>query len=112
MQALMKFCKKYWDYNPLYLIIIDFEWIVVPTIENEEKLCIRVYFIVQISIVQGWVIYHIKALSVVIRTTLKTSKKFHSVEKNRFEIFDFWSILSHNSLLKLNLGHENLVFLK
>ena len=65
--------------------------------------------------------YHIKALSVVIRTIFENfEKKFHSVEKNRFEIFDFWSnfeliskVASNcNHLFKLNLGRQNLVLLK
>ena len=39
----------------------------------------------------GRMIYHNKAVSVVIQTTLKTSQKFPRVEKNRLEIFDFSS---------------------
>ena len=46
----------------------------------------------QIIIRLGLVIYHHEALSVVIRTTLKNfPKKFASVEKHRFEVFDFRS---------------------
>ena len=51
-------------------------------------------------------------LSVVIRTTFK---KIFSVEKNQFEIFDFWSnfeliskeVSNCNTLFKLNLSREN-----
>ena len=39
----------------------------------------------------GRVIYHIKGLLVVIWATLKNYINFLSVEKNRFEIVDFWS---------------------
>ena len=76
--------------------------VIVPTIDNREKLCIRVCFIFflfstqnqvpQIIIGLGRVVYHIKALSVVIRmSSQKKLKKFPSVEKNWFEIFDFSS---------------------
>ena len=48
----------------------------------------------QIFIAIGRVIYHIKVLLIVIRTILKNLKSiFFSVEKSRFEIFDFWSNL-------------------
>ena len=41
----------------------------------------------------GRVIYHNEALSIVIRMTFKKIQFFfHSSEKNRFEVLDFWSI--------------------
>ena len=42
----------------------------------------------------GRVIYYNKAHPAVIRTPLKVFKKISSDEKNRFEIFDFSSIMS------------------
>ena len=76
--------------------------LVVPTIENGEELGIRVYLdfllfvftqnqVPQIMIGRGSVIYHIKVLSVVIRANFKNFENFFIVEKNRFEIFNFWS---------------------
>ena len=69
-------------------------------------------------------IYHIKALLIVIRTTLKIAKKVFTVSRKTqftvFEIFDFCSnfeliskvVSNCNSLLKLNLRCEILVLLK
>ena len=65
-------------------------------------------------------INHFKALLFVYLNIKKVQKHFHCVEKNRFEIFDFWSnfesisevVISCNSLFKLNLSLENLVLLK
>ena len=101
---------------------------IVLTIENGEKLCIRVCFsffstqnqLPQIIIGNGWVINHFKALLFVDLNIKKNQRPFHCVEKNRFEIFDFWSnfesfrevVISCNSLFKLNLSLENLVILK
>ena len=63
-----------------------------PNIENGEELCIRVcfiflFFVLQMMIGLRWVIYHIKALSVVIRTTSKISK---SLPVSRKTGLKFW----------------------
>ena len=61
-------------------------------------------------------VYHIKALSRLSKFSIFFPR---SVEKNRFEIFDFWpnfelisKVVSNcNSLFKLNLSRENLFLL-
>ena len=66
------------------------------------------------------VMYHIKALSIVMRINLQNFKKVFSVEKNRFEVFDFWSNFeliskvasNFNSLFSFNLSLENIILLK
>ena len=56
--------------------------------------CVLVFFwtqnqVLQITMELGWWIYHIKTLLVLIRNFLKIWKCFLSVDKNRFEMFDF-----------------------
>ena len=59
------------------------------------------------------VMYHIKALSVVIRTTFKISTTFSSVKKKQFRIFPsnlFWSsYLSYEKICSINgeIGFED-----
>ena len=63
----------------------------------------------------GRVKYHIKALSVVMRTTLKKRKKFLSVEKNRFENFHFnFELLRFVKVSRLiaYLSRKNFAFLE
>ena len=49
-------------------------------------------------------ISHIEALSAVTRTTLKSLKSFHKVEKNWFEIFEIWSNFKLTSKITSNLN--------
>ena len=55
----------------------------------------------------GSIRYHIKALSVVFRTTLKNFEIiFFNVEKNRFKVFDFGSYFQLiRSACRLEIAH-------
>ena len=56
------------------------------------------------------VIYHIEALAVTIRITFYSYKKFYSIEKNRFEIFDFLSYFEPaSSLVLVAKAYNNLI---
>ena len=63
------------------------------------------YLAPRIIIGMGRLIYHIKALSIVIQTTIKNfESQFFSVEKNRSETFDFWSNFELVRINKIRLA--------
>ena len=87
-------------FSSLLVKILSKESFCSDHLKNEEELCIWVYFsffflfstqnqVPQITIRMGRMIYHIKAISIVIRTKFKKFEKLFTVERERIEIFDF-----------------------
>ena len=99
-QIFLKLCI--FEYKSGIVVLLKYKFI--PIIEIGEKFCIRMCFnffysflfstqsqMPQLIIRLGRVIYHVKAVSVVIRTRFKNAEHFFQFERNLFRMFLFRS---------------------